>query len=232
MQPISQCIYNTFGKISISTFSGKKRMTTTKDEEEVQILRESLQSLFQTETRALIAWNLIIYKELTVKQLAELVNKDASTITRNLHKMQDSSLVQISRTETYRNFNVNFWKLNPEIPLHKFGDFDKIITEALIKNDFEFIKILLTTTQGILTSIFHYRIRNIEKFVGSLKGEVPGEFLSLNLMDKETGQLFRKELTEFVIKFWKENKISLLPMDKIGSDNYFSFVLVSHFPSL
>ncbi len=41
-------------------------MTNIKNDEKVQILRESLQSLFQTETRALIAWNLIVYKELTV----------------------------------------------------------------------------------------------------------------------------------------------------------------------
>jgi predicted transcriptional regulator len=87
-------------------------MKSIKKDEKVQILRESLQSLFQTETKALIAWNLIIYKELAVKQLAKLVNKDASTITRNLRNMQDSNLVQISKTETNRNFNINFWKLN------------------------------------------------------------------------------------------------------------------------
>ncbi len=201
-----------------------------KKEEKARNLRDFLQSLFKSETRSLIAWNLIIYKELTVKELTMLINKDASTITRNLRDMEDSNLVQISKIKTTRNFNINFWKLNPDIPLHKFGDFDEIISEALIKNDFEFIKLLLTTTHGILTSIFRYRNNNVNQFVENLLGEK--EFLSLNLMDNETGQLFLKEMTNFVANFFQIHNVPLLSMDKVGTNSYLSFLLVSHLHSL
>lgn len=203
---------------------------TKKKEEKAKNLRDFLQSLFKSETRSLIAWNLIIYKELTVKELTMLINKDASTITRNLRDMEDSNLVQISKIKTTRNFNINFWKLNPDIPLHKFGDFDEIISEALIKNDFEFIKLLLTTTHGILTSIFRYRNNNVNQFVENLLGEK--EFLSLNLMDNETGQLFLKEMTNFVANFFQIHNVPLLSMDKVGTNSYLSFLLVSHLHSL
>ncbi|MHA2112980.1 MAG: hypothetical protein ACW98W_15990 [Candidatus Hodarchaeales archaeon] len=43
-------------------------MGITAAEEETD-LRNYFESLFKSETRALIAWNLIIHKELTVKQL-------------------------------------------------------------------------------------------------------------------------------------------------------------------
>jgi len=174
----------------------------------------------------------MIYKELTVKQLVKLTSKDASTITRNLNKLQESKLVEISKTDTIRNFNINFWKLNPKIPLHEFGDFDRIITEALINNDIDFLKTLLVTTQRIIWSILNHKTRNIHDFIQSLKEEKTGEFMSMALMDKETGQLFRKQIAEFIAKFYDEHKINMLPLDKIGPESFISFIFLSHFSSL
>ncbi|MFX0015081.1 MAG: hypothetical protein ACFFB2_08160 [Promethearchaeota archaeon] len=205
-------------------------MAGTKNDKEIEDLRKSLQSLFQTETRALIAWNLIIYKELTVKQFVKLMNKDASTITRNLSKMLDLNLVQISKTETNRNFNLNYWRLNPEIPIHKFGDFETAIKNALLRTDLIFMKTALLAIQRNLENILNYKTRKIAKFIQNLfSGK---EFISVGMMDEETGALFRKELNEFIFKFQEDNKINLLPIDKIGPGSYFTFLLASQFPSL
>ena len=54
----------------------------------------------------------------------------------------------------------------------------------------------------------------------------------VGIMDKEIGELFRKGLNQFILNFQKENKVNLLPIDQIGPDSYFTFLLATPFPIL
>jgi DNA-binding transcriptional ArsR family regulator len=204
-------------------------MTATTAEEGSN-LRNYFEMLFKSETRALIAWNLIVHKELTVKQLTRLIDKDTSTITRNLRSLERADLVMISKTETIRNFTINYWKLTPKNHLQNFGDFDTVIKKALVGTNLEFMKIVLLTIQRNLENILNHKNKEINKFVQDvLSGK---ELMSVGMMDKETGELFRKELNQFIFNFQEENKVKLLPIDQIGPDSYFTFLLATPFPSL
>ncbi|MHA2074137.1 MAG: hypothetical protein ACW97X_05930, partial [Candidatus Hodarchaeales archaeon] len=195
--------------------------------DEESSLSNYFEMLFKSETRALIAWNLIIHKELTVKQLSSLIAKDSSTVTRNLSKMKELKLVQISKKETVHNFIINYWRLVPNNILQNFGDFDTVIKDALIKGDLELIKLAMSTIQHNLVNILNYKTRDINKFVHSLtSGE---EFISIGMMDERTGKLFRKELNQFICQFQDEHKLNLLPINEIGPDSLFTFLLASRF---
>jgi hypothetical protein len=198
--------------------------------EEGSDLRTYFEMLFKSETRALIAWNLIIHKELTVKQLSKLINKDSSTITRNLRKMERSELVHISKTETVHNLTINFWELCPNNILQNFGDFNTVIKEALAKKDLDFMRLTLLAIKRNLENIVNYKTQNIHNFVQDiLSGK---ELMSIGMMDKETGKIFLRELNEFICQFQDKHKLNLQPMDKIGPDSFFTFILASNFPSL
>jgi hypothetical protein len=186
--------------------------------------------LFKSETRALIAWNLIIHKELTVKQLSTLIAKDSSTVTRNLSKMKNENLVLISKKESVHNFIINYWRLVPNNLLQNFGDFDTVINEALVKGDLEFIKLAMLAIQHNVVNILNYKTRDIKKFVHNIMSE--NELMSIGMMDEETGKIFRKELNNFLCQFQDEYKLKLLPLDKIGPDSFFTFLLASKFPTL
>ncbi|MFX0051187.1 MAG: winged helix-turn-helix domain-containing protein [Candidatus Hodarchaeota archaeon] len=197
--------------------------------EEGANLRNYFERLFKSETRALIAWNLIIHQELTVKQLANLTNKDQSTITRNLRNLEKAGLVFISKTETIRNFSINYWKLSPNDHLRKFGDLGAIVQEALANMDLEFMKIALLAVQRNLENIFNYKTREINIFIQNiLAGK---ELMSVGIMNKELGERFRKELNQFIIQFHEEHKLNLQPLDEIAPESYFTFILASPFPT-
>ena len=63
-----------------------------------------------------------------------------------------------------------------------------------------------------------------------------GDFIRIEYTTtiKETGELFRKELTQFLYNFQEEHEdeVKLLPIDQIGPDSYFTFLLATQFPSL
>lgn len=198
--------------------------------EEGANLRNYFERLFKSETRALIAWNLIIHQELTVKQLAILTNKDQSTITRNLRNLERAGLVFISKTETIRNFTVNYWKLSPNDLLRKFGDLGKVVENALTSMDLEFMKLALLAVQRNLENIFNYKTREINNFVQNILTEK--ELMSVGIMNKETGKLFLKELNQFIHQFHEDHKLVLQPLDEIDPQSYFTFVLASPFPTL
>jgi hypothetical protein len=198
--------------------------------EEGSNLRIYFEKLFKSETRALIAWNLLIHKELTVKQLSTLIDKDSSTITRNLRKMEKSELVQISNTETVHNFTINYWSLMPNNILQKFGDFDTVIKEALATGDLEFVRLAMLAIQRNLVNILNYKTRDIDQFVHNITSGK--ELISIGMMDEDTGKIFRKELYQFICEFQDEHKLNLQPMEKIGPESFFTFVLASKFPTL
>ncbi|MFX0173677.1 MAG: winged helix-turn-helix domain-containing protein [Candidatus Hodarchaeota archaeon] len=198
--------------------------------EEGVTLRNYFERLFKSETRALIAWNLIIHQELTVKQLANLTNKDQSTITRNLRNLEKAGLVLISKTETIRNFSINYWKLSPNDHLRKFGDLGTVVQEVLINMDLEFMKIALVAVQRNLDNIFNYKTREIDNFIQNiLAGK---ELMSVGIMNKELSKLFQKELNQFISQFHEEHKLNLQPLDEIDPESYFTFILASPFPTL
>ena len=233
LHPSVSCIrfiYKVFVSGELQKFHGENTIMTANLVKDRSNRRNYLEKLFKTETRALIAWSLIIQKELTVKQLSTLIDKDSSTITRNLRKMEKKELVQISKTETVHNFTINYWKLIPNNILQKFGDFDNVIKEAIVKEDFEFIRLAMLAIQRNLVNILNYKTRDIEKFVNKLTSEK--ELMSIGMMDEETGKIFRKELNNFLCQFQDEHKLNLQPMDKIGPDSFFTFVLASKFPTL
>jgi DNA-binding HxlR family transcriptional regulator len=209
---------------------GEKYRMETNSIDKGSSLRNYFQMLFKSETRSLIVWNLIIHKELTVKQLKELINKDTSTITRNLRNLEKEGLVLVSKTETIRNITINFWKLTPKDHLSKFGDFDKIIKEALISKDLDLMKLTLLAIQRNLENLIGQKSRNIGKFVQNIIADK--ELMSIGLMDKETGEIFRKELNQFLCKFQEEHNIHNLPLDEISPESFFTFILTSPFPSL
>ncbi|MHA2173824.1 MAG: winged helix-turn-helix domain-containing protein [Candidatus Hodarchaeales archaeon] len=193
-------------------------------------LKQKLELLFKSETRALITWNLIIHKELTVKQLTKLINKDSSTITRNLRNLEREGLVLISKTDTIRNLAKNSWKLNPNSQLKSLGDFDTVIKKALVAKDFDFMKIILLAVQRNLENILNYQKRDITKFVDRI--QTGKELMSIGIMDRKTGILFREELYQFICKFQEDHNLNLQSIDKFGSDSFFTFLLASPFPSL
>ncbi|UCG02004.1 MAG: winged helix-turn-helix transcriptional regulator [Candidatus Heimdallarchaeota archaeon] len=198
--------------------------------EEGANLRNYFERLFKSETRALIAWNLIIHQELTVKQLANLTNKDQSTITRNLRNLERTGLVFVSKTETIRNFAINYWKLSPNNFLRKFGDLGSVVQEALANMDLEFMKITLLAVQRNLENIFNSKTREINNFVQNILAEK--ELMSVGIMNKEIGELFLKELNQFIYQFHEDHKLSLQPLAEIDPNSYFTFILASPFPPL
>ncbi|MHA2051982.1 MAG: winged helix-turn-helix domain-containing protein [Candidatus Hodarchaeales archaeon] len=204
-------------------------MTTTTVKTEPD-LKQKLEMLFKSETRALITWNLIIHKELTVKQLTKLINKDSSTITRNLRNLEREGLVLISKTDTIRNLAKNSWKLNPNSQLKSLGDFDTVIKKALVAKDYDFMKIILLAVQRNLENILNYQKRDITKFVDRI--QTGKELMSIGIMDRKTGILFREELNHFICKFQEDHNLNLQSIDKFGSDSFFTFLLASPFPSL
>ncbi len=199
-------------------------------EKEVVDLRNYLEKLFKSETRALIAWNLIIHRELTVKELANLTNKDQSTITRNLRKLEKEQLALISKTDTIRNFTINYWKLRQNDFLLKFGDLGTVVQEALAKMDLKFMKIVLLAVQRNLENLFTYKTQKINHFIQNILAEK--EIMSLGIMDKEIAKIFRKELNQFIGRFHEEYKLNLQPLEEINPESYFTFIMVSPFPTL
>ncbi|WP_455142841.1 winged helix-turn-helix domain-containing protein [Candidatus Hodarchaeum mangrovi] len=192
--------------------------------------RTFFKKLFSSETRALIAWNLIIHKELTVKQLANLTNKDQSTITRNLRTFERSGIVFISKTESIRNFTINYWKLSPSQHMRKFRDLGAVVEKALVEMDLEFLKIVLLAVQRNLENIFNFKSREIDKFIQNiLTGK---ELMSIGIMNKELGELFQKEFNQFLYQFQENHELNLQPLEEIGPESYFTFILASPFPSL
>lgn len=82
-------------------------------------------------------------------------------------------------------------------------------------------KIALLAIQRNLENILNNKTKEIDRFVQDiLSGK---EFMSVGIMDKEIGELFRKELNQFILNFQKENKVNLLPIDQIGPDSYLYF---------
>ena len=183
---------------------------------------EIIEKLFDSETKTLIIWNLIIRKELTAKELAYITNKDISTINRTLNKMKKDNFIQISRTEEIpvnkANFQVNYWKVKPQL-IPNLGDLDKIITEFLNSNNSsntEKIKILFESIKGIMFSAMTYKLENMlqEKKIS------PISFL---LFDEQTGKEYEKAYWQFMQDFLNKYHPKQISIDKIDPTGYLVF---------
>ncbi|MHA2294847.1 MAG: hypothetical protein ACXAEU_01655 [Candidatus Hodarchaeales archaeon] len=200
----------------------------------------SIPHLFETETKALIAWNLLVFKELTAKILVNLTRKNMSTITRNLNDMKKKELVEISRTERVsygaQIFQVNHWRINPRILIGSLSSVDKIIKEFLVKGQpspesQELGPKIIKTIEGIIHSVVKYRIENIlatnEKQMDHQKEEQECEVISFFLLDEKTGKLFNTQLQEFLSTFVETHSPTQVPLENIDQDSYVCFLLGS-----
>ena len=182
--------------------------------------------LFDNMTRAQISWNLMIYKELSATYLTKLIEKNISTITRNLEAMQEADLVYISRTEIKKNFLEKYWKLNTnifpgEIMLHEesIGLLHKADQERVLEQ----LENLMILAQGIIWSILDQKIRN--------RGNQTN--LMMLLLDKELANVLKEKLEKFIKTFLEENgsRVST-DLKEIKEDSDIFFFISSHIKKL
>jgi len=182
--------------------------------------RLNIFKLFDNTTRSQISWNLIVYKELSAGQLAKMLNKNISTITRNLEVMENAKLVQVSKTKLKKNLQVKYWKVKPII-------FKEPILINLKNNDTlppqekeEVVNQLnnfILFSQGIIHNIL---TRNLEEHEDETN-------LSMFLLDKKTGQLLNQKLQEFFQKFLEENQPRTINLKNLDLDTFIFFLISS-----
>jgi DNA-binding transcriptional ArsR family regulator len=185
-----------------------------------------------TKTKTLIFWNLLVKKELTAKQLSINLKKDISTILRTLNKLEIDGLVIISKTETKRNFNLNYWVLNPDLLKIDFSTMEKTIYEYLSaekpKPDIELsVSMFMKSFQAIISSVIENKV---QKFLSEEKKSInwiQSDIFSALLVDEETGVIFHRELVKFLIDFQQKYKPVSIPLDKIKEKGSLFFIVGS-----
>lgn len=193
---------------------------------------ENTFDFLDTQTKALIFWNLMVKKELTAKKIAKNLKKDISTILRTLNKLETDKIAVISRTETKRNFNLNYWRLNPEILKIDFSNIESLIYEYISsdKPDPE-VKLNMMTFlkafQAVISSILHFKIEKIlseeKKSINWLQSEI----FSAILVDKKIGEIFHDELNKFLQDFTLKYKPINIPLAQIKETGYIYFLFGS-----
>ncbi|MHA1983142.1 MAG: winged helix-turn-helix domain-containing protein [Candidatus Hodarchaeales archaeon] len=196
------------------------------------MLNEKIFDFLDTQTKALIFWNLIVKKELTAKQIANSLKKDISTILRTLNKLETDKIVIISRTETKRNFNLNYWKLNPEILKIDFSNIEKTIYDYISsdKPDPEIIlrvSMFLKAFQAVITSILHFKVQKILSEEKQAINWLQSDIFSALLVNDEIGQIFHNELFQFLENFVTKYKTVNIPLNKIKESGYIYFLFGS-----
>jgi len=168
--------------------------------------------LFDNSTKAQISWNLIIHKELSGVQLTRILQKNISTITRNLKLMEEENLVFLSRTEMKKNFQEKYWKLNPEI-----------LKEQLIQqNNHKLSPVQLENTINLTQGIIGSLLENAKN-----KPNSQIELLML-LLNKETAKLLDDQLSQLLIKFMEEHQSEMISnLEQINTNNTLFFFITS-----
>ncbi len=190
----------------------------------------SIQKLFETPTIGLISWNLIVFKELTVKQLARLVKKNVSTVSRHLNKMREANLVVISKTELVQNLQLNYWRINPEFTTKNLSAEEEDLQKALEDDPREFLRqvaTVFTVIQGIMNTTITYKIASISTRIQQQGLEKALGIFSYLIFDKELGKLFYTRLSEFIESFCREQNVSSIPLEKLGLESYIFFLFGS-----
>ncbi|MHA1967790.1 MAG: helix-turn-helix domain-containing protein [Candidatus Hodarchaeales archaeon] len=184
--------------------------------------------LFDNPTIGQISTFLIFKKELTAGQLAKIIGKNISTITRNLEKMHEADLILISKTEEKGNLQVKYWSLNPEIV-----SLDSLITNELInqlpvdeKNQaINRIRNILVVFRGILKTVYDYKVETVIKDISNSDKSDDSHLFTVFLFNEETGRLFEKQYKEFQKKFFEEHGGDIDSLGKIYSNSIIAFML-------
>ena len=168
--------------------------------------------LFENSTKSQISWNLIVRRELSGVQLSRLLQRNISTITRNLKTMEEDDLVFVSRTEMVKNFQVKYWKLNPEILKET-----QLLTErdSISKDQ---INNILKFSLGIIKTILE----------SAMEKENPPLELIMMLLDKKNAAKFEVQLTKFLKQYITKHSSTLISnIEDINEDNVFFFFISS-----
>ncbi|MFX1508023.1 MAG: winged helix-turn-helix domain-containing protein [Promethearchaeota archaeon] len=186
--------------------------------------------LFDNPTISQISMHLVFYSELTAGQLAKMIKKNISTITRNLEKLLEANLVYVSKTEAKGNLQVKFWALNPEVinldTLITNETFDQLLDEEREKAIIRMHNILVTFREILKTVYDHLVESQISYFQNRGQGGDSNIF-TIFLFDKETGQLFEKEFKKFQKKFFEEHREPPSGLDSINLNSVITFMLSS-----
>jgi DNA-binding transcriptional ArsR family regulator len=184
--------------------------------------------LFDNPTIGQISTFLIFKKELTAGQLAKIIGKNISTITRNLEKMFEANLITVSKTETKGNLQIKYWSLNPEIV-----SIDSLITNEILsglsideKNQaINRLQNILTVFRGILNTVYDFKVESVIKDIRNPDNSDDSHLFTVFLFSEETGLLFEKQYKEFQKKFFEEHGGDIASLDKIYSDSIIAFML-------
>jgi DNA-binding transcriptional ArsR family regulator len=185
----------------------------------IKLKEVDMLKLFDNRTRSKIVWNLIVYKELSAGQLAKMIKKNISTITRNLEVMREANLIHISRTKSKKNLRIKFWGINSDIfkeaALLNIEDINNLPPKKK-KEVMNQLKNFILLSQSIIHNILSQNLEDPKNF----------NFFML-LLDKKTGKLFEQQIQEFIQNFSNQNKTKTINIDNLGLDTYVFFQIKS-----
>jgi DNA-binding transcriptional ArsR family regulator len=195
--------------------------------------------LFDNPTISQISMYLVFYSELTAGQLAKIIKKNISTITRNLEKLLEANLIYVSKTEAKGNLQVKYWALNPEVinldTLITSETFDQLSGEEREKAIIRMHNILITFRE-ILKTVYDHLVESQINYFDKMDQGGDSNIFTIFLFDKETGQLFEKEFKKFQKKFFEEHRELSSGLDSVNLNSVITFMLSSRlgdiFPSI
>jgi DNA-binding transcriptional ArsR family regulator len=186
--------------------------------------------LFDNPTVSQISMYLVFYHELTAGQLAKIIKKNISTITRNLEKLKEANLVYVSKTEAKGNLQVKYWTLNPEII-----NLDTLITNETIdqlsgkEKQKAVVRMhnILIAFREILKTVYDHLVNSQIRYIQNPDQEEDSKIFTIFLFDKETGDQFEKEFKAFQRKFFEEHREEPAGLDSINLNSVITFMLSS-----
>ena len=186
--------------------------------------------LFDNPTISEISMYLVFYSELTAGQLAKIIKKNISTITRNLEKLLEANLIYVSKTVPKGNLQVKYWALNPEVInldiLITNETLDRLSGEEREKSIIRMHNIFIAFREILKTVYDHLVKRQINYFQNMDQGGDSNIF-TIFLFDKETGQLFEKEFKKYQKKFFEDHREPPAGLDNINLNSVITFMLSS-----
>ncbi len=196
--------------VTYKSYEINKKIMNKKNQKKKKKL--ALLKLFENSTKSQISWNLIVHKELSGIQLSKLLQKNISTITRNLKMMKEENLVLNERTEMIKNFQVKYWKLNPSI-LN-----ENLVLSLENQASQEQLNNILTLSQGIIKTILE----------SAMKKRNPSIELLMLQLDKKTAEIFDEQLMQFVTNFMSKYQSGVISnLEDITSENNLFFFISS-----
>ncbi len=193
-------------------------------------IRSKIFQLFDNPTIGQISMFLIFQKELTAAQLARLIGKNISTITRNLEKLLEANLIYVSKVESKGNLQVKFWALNEEIKnidyMVKPESIQELPEEKQLKT-IQQMQNMLISFRSILKTIYDYHVKNLVENLQEKRREEDSNIFLVSLFNEETGRIFEEKLYKFLEDFVEKHKKEEVNLDTIDSDSIIAFLITS-----